>query len=207
MKRAALALAVMAALVGCSALPGLGGETATGVAPPVPSRITQLGHGKDAQFSLCAGNDCPQRTAKTLAVPVRLPAFIAPRPTPVPEQAAPLPLPENRTVTVVFRFGKFALDEKSIKVITGLQGEARKARKIIVTGYTDWRGSKSANDRLAQLRAESVSALLVNDDVRADVVKVAKGKCCYAGSNRSKKGRAENRRVTVEIIYTIEEKK
>lgn len=207
MIRAALTLAVMASIQGCSLLPGLGGETVTGLAPTEPSRITQLGYGKDAKFGVCTGKDCPQRTAKTLAAPVRpvrLPMFIAPKPTPTPEPASPAlppPLPENRTVTVVFPFGKSTLDAEAMRVITGLQGEARKAQKITVTGYTDWSGSRLFNDRLAQSRAESVKALLVNGEVQADVINVAKGMCCYAGSNRSKKGRAANRRVTVEILF------
>lgn len=205
MNRAALALAVAAALAGCSILPGLGGGAVTGLAPTEPPRITQLGHGKDAKFGICAGNDCPLRTTKTLAVPVRLPVSIAPRPTPAPEPAPHPPQPENRTVTIVFPFGKSTLDDEAIRVISDLQSEARKAKKITVTGYTDWSGSQSFNDRLAQSRAESVKALLVSGEVRADVIKVAKGKCCYAGSNRSKKGRAENRRATVEIIYAIKE--
>lgn len=205
MIRAALTLAVMASIQGCSLLPGLGGETVTGLAPTEPSRITQLGHGKDAVFGVCSGQDCPQRTVKTLAVPVRLPMVVAPKLTPAPEPATPPPAPEDRTVTVFFQFGKSTLDEEAVRVITDLQAEARKARKIIITGYTDWRGSQLANDRRAQLRAETVKALLVDGEVRADVIKVAKGKCCYAGSNRSKKGRAENRRATVEILYTIKE--
>lgn len=75
-----------------------------------------------------------------------------------------------------------------------------------VSGYTDSRGSKAYNLKLSKRRAESVKAYLVKHGVAADRI-VAKGFGMEhpVADNKTRAGRAQNRRV--EVRYTVREEK
>ena len=71
-------------------------------------------------------------------------------------------------------------------------------RPVVIEGYTDSRGSASANQSLSERRAQAVSDYLTSQGVPADRVRaVGKGASAPVASNASSNGRSQNRRVEI----------
>ena len=142
------------------------------------------------------------------ATPAPAPAP-APAPTPKPEAPKPPPAPVAQKVTlaadVLFDFdksvikpdGKNRLDDLSQK-IRGISLEV-----VIAIGHADWIGSDAYNQKLSVRRAESVKAYLVSKGVEPNrIYTEGKGEKQPVASNKTKDGRAKNRRVEIEVIGT-----
>jgi outer membrane protein OmpA-like peptidoglycan-associated protein len=72
--------------------------------------------------------------------------------------------------------------------------------KVIVEGHADSTGTDEHNDRLSQERAESVKAFLVEHGIPAERVNaVGRGEREPVATNETPEGRADNRRVELEI--------
>ena len=72
--------------------------------------------------------------------------------------------------------------------------------RIIISGYTDNRGSKEYNQILALKRANAVRDFLTNHGIPDAIIQVqAKGEDDPAADNSTDEGRALNRRTTIEI--------
>ncbi len=88
--------------------------------------------------------------------------------------------------------------EQQLRKVAEALNEYDEARKIVVAGHTDSRGSGSSNRRLSLARAESVRAFLVNSGVAPDRVSASgRGEDEPIANNRSAEGRANNRRVEI----------
>jgi len=75
-----------------------------------------------------------------------------------------------------------------------------------VTGHTDDRGNDAYNQKLSEKRAAAVKAHLVKKGVAADrITAKGYGKTMPVADNKTKEGRAANRRV--EVRYTIREER
>jgi len=73
------------------------------------------------------------------------------------------------------------------------------AAKISLTGYADSIGPEAYNLKLSKRRAESVKKYLVENGIdAARLISDGKGEANPVASNKTKKGRAENRRVEIE---------
>lgn len=72
---------------------------------------------------------------------------------------------------------------------------------IVVDGYTDSNGRAAYNMRLSELRAQSVANALVQGgvDIRRLSTK-GHGASDFVASNKTAKGRAQNRRVTLTLV-------
>ena len=122
-----------------------------------------------------------------------------------PAVAAPKPAGEKITVAAdaLFDFnkavlrpeGKAKLDELADKL-----GQVN-VETIVATGHTDSVGTDAYNQGLSVRRANTVKAYLVSKGVAAERVLVeGKGETQPVASNATKDGRAQNRRVVVEVV-------
>lgn len=130
------------------------------------------------------------------------------RPAPAPA-AKPGPRPVAQKVTlaadVLFDFDKSVIKPEGrarlddlVSKIGGVNLEV-----VIAIGHTDSIGSEAYNQKLSVRRAESVKAYLVSKGVPANrIYTEGKGETQPVASNKTKDGRAKNRRVEIEVIGT-----
>jgi len=98
---------------------------------------------------------------------------------------------------VVKPAGKAKLDDLVSKV-KGINLEV-----IIAVGHTDSIGSDAYNQKLSVRRAEAVKAYLVSKGIEKNrVYTEGKGEKQPVASNKTKEGRAKNRRVEIEVVGT-----
>ncbi len=76
------------------------------------------------------------------------------------------------------------------------------AYKASITGHTDSVGKDAYNQKLSEKRAEIVKKMLVDQGVEADRLSTSgKGETQPVATNKTKEGRAENRRIEVELTH------
>ena len=99
--------------------------------------------------------------------------------------------------SVVKPAGKAKLDDLVSKV-KGINLEV-----IIAVGHTDSIGSDAYNQKLSVRRAEAVKAYLVSKGIEKNrIYTEGKGEKQPVASNKTKEGRAKNRRVEIEVVGT-----
>jgi OOP family OmpA-OmpF porin len=99
--------------------------------------------------------------------------------------------------SVVKPAGKAKLDDLIAKV-KGINLEV-----IIAVGHTDSVGSDAYNQKLSVRRAEAVKAYLVSKGIEKNrVYTEGKGEKQPVADNKTKEGRAKNRRVEIEVVGT-----
>lgn len=101
----------------------------------------------------------------------------------------------------------FGSDESELAAIYLLQLDSliadsaqKPIRLIRVTGHTDSRGSLAYNQKLASTRAEYVVNYLSERGIASEISSVA-GESRPIKSNTTESGRAQNRRVELELVY------
>jgi OOP family OmpA-OmpF porin len=93
--------------------------------------------------------------------------------------------------------GKAKLDDLVSKV-KGINLEV-----IIAVGHTDSVGADAYNQKLSVKRAEAVKAYLVSKGIETNrVYTEGKGEAQPVADNKTKEGRAKNRRVEIEVVGT-----
>ena len=132
----------------------------------------------------------------------------APPPAPAP---APPPEPVYETTTLtagaLFDFnsdvlkpaGKQALDD----VAADIRSKGAKVVDVKVVGHTDSVGPEAYNQQLSVRRATTVRDYIVSQGVNPGVVNVSgMGESSPVADNKTKEGRAQNRRVEVSVGVT-----
>lgn len=127
----------------------------------------------------------------------------APAPAPAPAAAAPSSEKVTFSADAFFDFDKSVLKPegkaKLADLVSKLQGTDIEV--IIATGHTDWTGTDAYNMKLSMRRAKAVKAFLVSKGIPADrVFTEGKGESQPVADNRTREGRAKNRRVEVEVV-------
>jgi len=152
--------------------------------------------------------------------PAPAPAAAAPAPeskaAPAPEpKAAPAPAPapsaKPTSEKVTYAADTFFDFDKSVikpegktklnELVDRVKGIALEV--IIAVGHTDSIGSDNYNNRLSQRRADSVKAYLVSKGIEPNrIYTEGKGEKQPIADNKTREGRAKNRRVEVEVVGT-----
>jgi OOP family OmpA-OmpF porin len=132
----------------------------------------------------------------------------APAPAPRPAPAAPAgPISEKVSFSAdaLFDFDKAVLKSegraKLDKLVADIKGV--NIEVVIAVGHTDNVGGDSYNQRLSVRRAEAVKAYLVSKGIESNrVYTEGKGEKQPVADNKTREGRAKNRRVEVEVVGT-----
>ena len=133
------------------------------------------------------------------------PAPVAPPPVsaPIPEPA-PAPQVTSEKVTfsadTFFDFDKAVLKSEGKAALDDLVAQLSgvNVETIVAVGHTDSVGSEKYNQRLSERRAQAVRDYLVSRGV-SDVYVEGKGETQPVADNKTKAGRAQNRRVEIEV--------
>src|SRR5450759_13395 len=140
----------------------------------------------------------------TPAAPEVVPGPAAPAAPAEPARPAPASVKQSITIqaealfdfdkSVVKPDGKKDLDQAAAKM-SGVDVEM-----VIATGHTDSIGTEAYNQKLSERRANAVKAYLVSKGVPASkITTLGKGETQPVATNKTKEGRAKNRRVDVEF--------
>ena len=148
----------------------------------------------------CDGALVPVATPAPMATPAA-PMVQPPPPPPPPPAASKVTFAADAFFdfdkSVLKPEGRAKLDDLVSK-ISGVNLEV-----IIAVGHTDSVGSDAYNQRLSVRRAEAVKAYLVTKGIeRNRVYTEGKGEKQPVAENRTKEGRAKNRRVEIEVVGT-----
>lgn len=147
--------------------------------------------------------------APAAPAPTPEPAVVPAAPAPKPVAAAPAPVavkaaPVQRTLAAdaLFDVDKSVVKAAGLTKLDALARELQGARieSLLVIGHTDSTGSDAYNQALSQRRAKAVLDALVARGIPASVVKAeGRGESQPVADNRTRDGRAANRRVDIEV--------
>lgn len=147
----------------------------------------------------------PPPPAPVAQAPVPVPAP-APAPAPAPVAAAPAPvMAMTLQAETLFDFDKSVLKPAGKSALDTLVTDMAKANveTIIAVGHTDAIGTEAYNQALSIRRVEAVKAYLVSKGVPSGQIRIeGKGETQPVASNQTREGRAQNRRVEIEVIGT-----
>lgn len=146
----------------------------------------------------------PVSVPARVVVPVAAPAPIVPVPVPA---ATPKPMMTLEKITfsadTLFDLNKSTLKPAAKVKLDDLLSKLSGAQlqQVIATGYTDSTGKISYNQKLSERRAAAVQAYLVSKQVASGQIRIeGKGEAQPVASNKTRAGRAQNRRVVIEVL-------
>jgi len=129
----------------------------------------------------------------------------APAPAPVVVPAAPTTEKVSFAADAFFDFDKAVLKAEGKAKLDDLADKVKDLtlEVIIAVGHTDSVGSDEYNQKLSIRRSEAVKAYLVGKGIdAARVYTEGKGEKAPVADNKTKDGRAQNRRVEIEVVGT-----
>jgi OOP family OmpA-OmpF porin len=154
-----------------------------------------------------ADERCDGAPPKAPPPPPPAPAPAEPPPPPPAPVTPPAPTSEKVTFAAdaFFDFDKAVLKpegraklDEMVSKIGGLNLEV-----VIAVGHTDSIGSDAYNQKLSVRRSEAVKAYLVSKGVEKNrIYTEGKGEKQPVADNKSRDGRAKNRRVEIEVVGT-----
>jgi OOP family OmpA-OmpF porin len=128
---------------------------------------------------------------------------------PVAQAEAPVVAPTATKVVLnadtFFDFDKATLKPEGRQMLDQVasQVDTINLETLIATGHTDSIGTEAYNLKLSQRRADTVKNYLISRGISADRIYVeGKGESMPVASNSTREGRAQNRRVEIEIVGT-----
>jgi OmpA-OmpF porin, OOP family len=145
----------------------------------------------------------PEPAPAAAPAPAPAPAVVAPAPAPAP--AAPVSEKVTFAADAFFDTGKATLKPEGKAKLDDLVSKTSgmNLEVIIAVGHTDSVGSDAMNQKLSVRRAESVKAYLLGKGVEKNrVYTEGKGEKQPVADNKTKDGKAKNRRVEIEVVGT-----
>jgi OOP family OmpA-OmpF porin len=155
-----------------------------------------------------APQPAPPPPPKPAPPPEPKPAPPPPAPEkPKPEPEKPKPVAEKVTFAadVLFDFDKSVIKPEGKSKLDDISNKVRgvNLEVVIAIGHADSIGTDQYNQRLSVRRAESVKAYLVSKGIEGNrVYTEGKGEKQPVADNKTRDGRAKNRRVEIEVIGT-----
>ncbi len=146
----------------------------------------------------CDGALVPVAAAETAAPAAAAPAA---KPAPAPVAASKV----TYAADAFFDFDKSVLKHEGKAKLDDLVGKIKdiNLEVVIAVGHTDSIGTDAYNQKLSVRRAEAVKAYLVSKGIEKNrVYTEGKGKKQPIADNKTKEGRAKNRRVEIEVVGT-----
>jgi len=140
-----------------------------------------------------------------------LPPPPPPPPTPQPPAEQPKPQPQVTASKVTyaadafFDFDKATLKPEGRAKLDDLAAKIQSINLevVVAVGHTDHTGSHAYNDKLSVRRAEAVKAYLASKGIdKSRIYTEGKGKRQPIADNKTRAGRAQNRRVEIEVVGT-----
>jgi len=155
---------------------------------------------------------CDGAIAPVMAPKAAMPAAAAPAAAMAPKAAAPVAPPAPPAAVKVtyaadafFDSGKSVLKTDGKAKLDDLTGKVKgiNLEVIIAVGHTDSDASDAYNQTLSVKRAEAVKAYLVSKGIEKNrVYTEGKGEKQPVADNKTKEGKAKNRRVEIEVVGT-----
>ena len=154
-----------------------------------------------------AAANCDGALVAAAPAPVVAPAapIAAPPAAPVAPPAPPAATKVTYAADAFFDFDKSVLKPEGKAKLDDLVGKIKgiNLEVIIAVGHTDSIGSDAYNQKLSIRRSESVKAYLVSKGIEKNrVYTEGKGEKQPVADNKTKEGRAKNRRVEIEVVGT-----
>jgi len=150
--------------------------------------------------------ECDPDLVPKKPAPAPAPVVTPPPPPPAPP-APPAPKPVSEKITMAadahFDFDKSVLKPEGKAKLDDLVSKLKTVNLevIIAIGHTDSIGSNAYNQKLSVRRANAVKAYLVSKGIEANrIYTEGKGETQPVASNKTKEGRAKNRRVEIEVV-------
>lgn len=139
------------------------------------------------------------------------PAASAPAPAPVAEvkkeqPKQPVIVKQTFQAETLFDFDKSVIKPEGRKVLDGVVSRLQDItlEVVIAVGHTDAIGTDAYNQKLGLRRAEAVKAYLISKGIEKNRVYTdSKGERQPIATNKTAAGRAQNRRVEIEVIGTV----
>ncbi|MEK7786372.1 MAG: OmpA family protein [Chloroflexota bacterium] len=139
-----------------------------------------------------------------------VPKKAAAEPAPAPVVAKPAPKPEPVVEKISLKAGAlFDVSKADLKpagkseldaMVSKIRDSDTQIEQITITGHTDAAGASEYNLKLSERRAEAVKAYLVSKGLSGDrIVTKGAGDAQPVASNKTAAGRAQNRRVDIDI--------
>ena len=136
--------------------------------------------------------------------PVAAPAA-KPAPAPAPAPQPPAATKVTYAADAFFDFDKAVLKPEGKAKLDDLTSKVKgiNLEVIIAVGHTDTDGSDAYNQKLSVARSEAVKAYLVSKGIEKNrVYTEGKGEKQPVADNKTKEGKAKNRRVEIEVVGT-----
>jgi outer membrane protein OmpA-like peptidoglycan-associated protein len=105
--------------------------------------------------------------------------------------------------TILFNSGKSTFQQQTFPVLQSIAAILKEypSSKFSIEGHTDSDGKDAANQKLSEDRAKAVQDYLVSNGITADrLTSAGFGESKPIDSNKTKAGKANNRRVEVKLV-------
>ena len=177
---------------------------AASASAPSPTEAPQVDKGPSAEtdHSSSAASSAPAPEPEPAPAAVAAPAAPAAAPAPA-ALTAPAATKVTYAADTFFDFDKSVLKPAAKAKLDDLLDKIKSINLevIIAIGHTDSVGSDEYNNKLSMRRSNAVKAYLVSKGVdKTRIYTEGKGESQPVADNKTKEGRAKNRRVEIEVV-------